>query len=302
MGLRIIFGFLTAFTVSLAVSNPVRILVTKMGALDLPDGRKIHKNPTARGGGLAFFLAIALSLAIFSYFTSPLAVQLMSAGTLIAALGISDDIFRLSAWQKLICQLIISACAWALGARITAIELFGISLKLTAPVSLAVGVLFISVIMNSVNFTDGMDGLASSLGAVIFFALGLLALKSHSTSDVGICVLCLGALLGFLPYNMHKASVFMGDCGSLFLGLALACSAISVGNGSLSAPVLLCLFYPLLELFSTVIRRILRNKSIFAADRGHIHHILYDMGMSENVIALLVCTFSLCFALLAFAI
>ncbi len=287
--------FTVSFLMTAALTLPVKSMARAIGAIDLPDRRKIHQAPTPRIGGIAFFVSFA-AVSLWTHAYSPMLYsQIMCAGALTVALGFSDDIHPLSPYAKLITQVAIAFCAVALGARVNSLDFVFIHIELSTAFSYAFSILFIVLVINAFNFIDGMDGLAASLATVSLFSILVIFRTGHSTGVFLTCAL-LGALLGFFPFNMNRASVFMGDSGSTFLGLCLACLSLRSFSGEVGVSLILCLFLPLFDVAFAVIRRILMGKNPFSADRGHIHHVLYDIGFSQNAVVFMMTLFAVCAA------
>ena len=293
--------FTCAFILSLSLVLPSARLARRLGAIDVPSERKMHTHPTPRMGGVAFFVAFVLSSLPIMYHTPTLFSQLICSGALIIALGISDDIYSLSAYVKLSAQIVIALIAYLLGARMSSLELFGISVQLSGASSAVLTVFFIVLMVNAVNFIDGLDALAACVCLCSLLSLTAISRLLHNPS-VFLCCSLAGALLGFLPFNISRASVFMGDTGSTFLGLSLALLALSVSGGRTSASIILILAVPVFDVFFSVFRRFITGKNPFSADRGHIHHVLCDLGLSPSLTVVLITLFSASLCLLGVAI
>ena len=270
--------------------------------------RDVHKSPTPRIGGVAMFIGLAvgmLAAANFGWFESifinpgPLWAVVLASGVIIVV-GLLDDLIELDWTAKMGGQM---GAAWILassGIQIVSLPIGGITVG-SFGVSLAVTVFVVVLIMNAVNFIDGLDGLAAGvvgIGTLAFFIYSyLLAQQTSPTnyfSTAGlIAAIVLGMVAGFLPHNWRPAKIFMGDSGAMLLGLLMAVGAITV-TGSidpatvtrndllpalipLALPVMI-LVLPLLDLALAVVRRLRRGQSPFAADREHIHHQLQDIG------------------------
>jgi len=274
--------------------------------------RDVHKLPTPRIGGLAMFLGLVAGLFVagsFGWFESifldpaPI-LAILGAGGLIVLIGLLDDLIELDWTAKLGGQM---AAAWLLassGVQIVSLPIGGLTVG-SFGVSLAVTIFVVVLVMNAVNFIDGLDGLAAGvvgIGTFAFFIYSyVLAQQTSPTnyfSTAGlISALILGMVAGFLPHNFRPAKIFMGDSGSMLLGLLMATSAITV-TGSidpatvtrndllpalipLALPVFILLL-PLLDLLLAVVRRLRKGKSPFAPDREHLHHQLQDIGHSHR--------------------
>jgi len=270
--------------------------------------RDVHTTPTPRLGGVAIVIGLggALTIAAFlpvfaKVFVNPMPViGIGIAIVLMAVVGIIDDLVDLNWLVKLGAQLVAAGVlAWS-GIQIVSLPFGGIAL-LSPTMSLVLTVFAVVLVMNAINFIDGLDGLVAGVtliaGSVFFIYSHLLATGPGQTSYFNLATLLTaalcGALIGFLPVNWHPAKMFMGDSGALVIGLVLAASTISVTGqvdptridpGQLVpafiplALPLAVLVVPLVDFALAVSRRIINGRSPFSADRKHLHHRLLDMG------------------------
>jgi UDP-GlcNAc:undecaprenyl-phosphate GlcNAc-1-phosphate transferase len=277
--------------------------------------RDIHSTPTARWGGVAMWAAMALTFLIVS--NLPLvgksigheAQGIFLAATSIVLLGMADDRFELDALTKLAGQVFTAGILLLYGIQILWLPINGV---ITLPPSIGqlLTVLIVLVVINAVNFIDGMDGLAAgvvAISGIAFFAFAYLLAVDYGFSRAGapslITAVLIGICLGFLPHNLSPAKIFMGDSGSMLLGLLLSVSAITltgqVDPNAISAeklgptllPLLLpfaVLAIPFLDLVLAVSRRIKAGKSPFAPDNLHLHHRLLSAGNSTGQTVLIV--------------
>ena len=277
--------------------------------------RDIHSTPTARWGGVAMWAAMALTFLIVS--NLPLvgksigheAQGIFLAATSIVLLGMADDRFELDALTKLAGQVFTAGILLLYGIQILWLPINGV---ITLPPSIGqlLTVLIVLVVINAVNFIDGMDGLAAgvvAISGIAFFAFAYLLAVDYGFSRAGapslITAVLIGICLGFLPHNLSPAKIFMGDSGSMLLGLLLSVSAITltgqVDPNAISAeklgptllPLLLpfaVLAIPFLDLVLAVSRRIKAGKSPFAPDNLHLHHRLLSAGKSTGQTVLIV--------------
>lgn len=289
-------ALLTAFLVSLVTTPIVKTLAQKWGAVDVPkDGRRMHDHPIPRMGGLAIFLGFLLSVVLFAPFVQKngLGIQLQSmllGAVVIVVLGILDDIYALPALPKLVVQIVAAIIAVGGGNLIDTISNPNIFSAdpywelgwLAYPVT----VIWIVAVTNAVNLIDGLDGLACGVSTISSMTVLVIALTVAEPA-VAVLMACLaGGCIGFLPYNMNPAKIFMGDTGSTFLGYVLAVVSI---QGLFKYYTLISFVVPFLMLglpiFDTCfafIRRIAHGQSPMHADRSHIHHRLIDMGLSQK--------------------
>ena len=293
----------------------VRTQAIRFGAVAAIRERDIHSVPTARWGGVAMWASMALTFAIVNHL--PLvgksfgneAQGIFLASTAIILLGMADDRFELDSLTKLAGQVFVAGILLIYGIQILWLPINGV---ITLPPSIGqlVTVLIVLVVINAVNFIDGMDGLAAGIVAIsgiAFFAFAYLLAVEYGFSRAGVpsltTAVLVGICLGFLPHNINPAKIFMGDSGSMLLGLLLSAAAITltgqVDPNAISAeamgptllPLLLpfaVLAIPFLDLLLAVGRRLKAGKSPFAPDNQHLHHRLLSAGNSTNKTAVIL--------------
>jgi UDP-GlcNAc:undecaprenyl-phosphate GlcNAc-1-phosphate transferase len=287
--------------ITLVLTPIVRDGVGRFGFLDHPDGvRKKHAIAVPRVGGIAIALAYLSTFAIafmlpFSYTlvmrkALPSILQLAMVASVVFLTGVLDDQVGLSAWQKLMGIGGAGVLAYFAGIRVD-IHLLHF-LPAWPWLGCLITVVWLVGCTNAFNLIDGMDGLASGVGLVATLAMLIAALTQGNMALALATMPLAGCLLGFLRYNFNPASVFLGDSGSLLIGFLLGCygalwSMKSVTLIALTVP-LLALSIPLLDVILSVLRRYLRNRPIFAPDRGHIHHKLLDRGLSPKTAVLTI--------------
>ena len=283
-------ALLLALIVSFLATPLVRRLAFKIGAVDVPrDNRRMHDHPIPRLGGLAIFLGFLVS--VLAYAEIDLQLQgILIGATVIAVLGIADDIHSLPAKFKFVVQILAALCAVLHGVAIEVINNPNVFSEneywVLGGWSIPISVIWIVAITNAVNLIDGLDGLAdgvSTIGALTMLILALI-LGEHEIALV--CGALVGACVGFLPYNLNPARIFMGDTGSTFLGFILACVSIQglfkyYAVISFLVPFII-LGLPIFDTASAIIRRLLKGQSPMVADRSHIHHKLIDMGLNQK--------------------
>jgi UDP-GlcNAc:undecaprenyl-phosphate/decaprenyl-phosphate GlcNAc-1-phosphate transferase len=261
--------------------------------LDHPDGvRKKHVTPVPRVGGIAIVVSYVITFTIalalpFTYTQHlhhelPNILQLTLVALVVFFTGVLDDLIGLAAWQKLFGIVGASVLAYLAGIHVQIRMLQG----MPGWLGFAITVVWLVGCTNAFNLIDGMDGLAAGVGLVATVTMLLAALTQNNLPLVLATIPLAGCLLGFLRYNFSGASVYLGDCGSLSLGFLLGCfgalwSEKSVTLVALTVP-LLAVSIPLLDVALSIVRRFLRNRPIFQADRGHIHHRLLDRGLSPR--------------------
>ena len=313
------------------VATPlVRRLAVRIGAIDRPSDRKVHPKPTPTLGGLAMWVACLAGLAVaylmpaydgmFRHSSEPLGVIL--AGTVIVALGSYDDLRGIAVPAKVAGQVLAAGLLILSGVQLLYFWLPGTGvLSLGQDLAVPLTVIWVVAMINAVNLIDGLDGLAAGVAAIAAAAFFAYVLSSPGIttgpSPAGLfSVVVAGAALGFLPHNFNPAKIFMGDSGSMLLGLVLAAATISgVGRTSesptsadltaLAIPVLiplLVLAVPFTDVIWAIFRRLRRRRPVYRPDKEHIHHRLLDIGHSHRQAVLLMYLWSALIASGALAI
>lgn len=287
--------FILAFFIALAVSYllipRIIALAVRTGEMDMPDERKVHTAPIPRLGGIAIYVAFMAAVLLTVDMTREIA-GLLLGGTVIAAVGVIDDLKNLPAKIKLLGQIIAAAVLVLFDVRIDFIsDPFGdlIYLEyLAVPATL----FWIVGITNTVNLIDGLDGLAGGVSTIASITILLVALQQDYLLVVVLTAALSGSVLGFLRYNFNPAKIFMGDTGSMFLGYMLAgISVIGAVKSAATVALIVPIFalgLPILDTAFAIIRRYLGGKPIFKPDRGHLHHRLLDLGFSQRQAVLLM--------------
>lgn len=287
----IIAAFAIAAVLSYFFTPPVKNFAHKVGAIDVPkDARRMHKKPIPRLGGLAIYGGFLCSILIFGQLNETMLCVLLGAA-IIVALGIFDDVLALGAKLKFVVQIVAAAIPVCIGDL--QIGLFTNLNPLSDTPFVHLGILAVPVtiiwivgITNAVNLIDGLDGLAvgvSSIAAITMLAVALLT----GNMPIAITMAALaGACIGFMPYNLNPAKIFMGDTGSTFLGYMLATVSIMglfkfYAVISFAVPFLI-LGLPIFDTANAIIRRVAAGRSPMSPDRGHVHHKLIDMGFNQK--------------------
>ena len=287
----IIAAFAVAAVLSYFFTPPVKNFAHKVGAIDVPkDARRMHKKPIPRLGGLAIYGGFLCSILIFGQLDETMLCVLLGAA-IIVALCIFDDVLALGAKLKFVVQIVAAAIPVCIGDL--QIGLFTNLNPLSDTPFVHLGILAVPVtiiwivgITNAVNLIDGLDGLAvgvSSIAAITMLAVALLT----GNMPIAITMAALaGACIGFMPYNLNPAKIFMGDTGSTFLGYMLATVSIMglfkfYAVISFAVPFLI-LGLPIFDTANAIIRRVAAGRSPMSPDRGHVHHKLIDMGFNQK--------------------
>ncbi|MFC3575573.1 MraY family glycosyltransferase [Streptomyces yaanensis] len=308
--------------VTYLLTGPVRKFAIVAGAMPEIRARDVHREPTPRLGGIAMFFGLCAGLLVadhlknlnevFAKSNEPRA--LLSGAALIWLIGVLDDKFEIDALIKLGGQMIAAGVMVMQGLTILWLPVPGVgNVALTQWQGTLLTVALVVITINAVNFADGLDGLAAGMVCIASAAFFMYAYRIWYGYNIEaaapatlFAVILMGMCLGFLPHNMHPARIFMGDSGSMLIGLVLAAGAISITgqvdpdamnlfSGSERAtvhqtvPVYIPLLLPLtiiavpaLDFFLAIVRRTWRGQSPFAADRGHLHHRLLDIGHSHS--------------------
>lgn len=293
-----LFAFILALAISFACTPAVRMLAIKIKAVDVPkDNRRMHKVPIPRMGGLAIFAGFLVSVLFFV----PLGTEFRSiliGALILVVLGIIDDIVALKPKTKFAGQIIA-----ALIPALSGVSIHGIvnpfvpgQYSTLGIFSIPFTLIWIVGITNAVNFIDGLDGLACGVSAIATVTMFIIAVLFGETYIALMMAALAGACLGFLPYNMNPAKIFMGDTGSMFLGYILATVSIQglfkfYAVISFAVPFIL-LGLPIFDTGFAIVRRLLKGQSPLQADRGHVHHRLIDLGFDQKQSVAILYTFS----------
>lgn len=296
--------FLIAMVSAALITPAVRAFATRMGVIDLPDERRVHRKPTPRWGGIAIYISFWLAvvpIALWLKSWSNALTAVLVLGTLIALVGMYDDKYQVSAlWQMVV----------LLGAGV-ALTLFGVRIEgVTNPLTplspgdyrpeywLPLGIwsvpltaLWVFVVTKTVDAIDGLDGLAAGVTAISASTLTLMAVSEKQLSVAVPAAAIAGACVGFLRHNMNPASIFMGTVGAQFIGFVLATLAV-VGTFKVAAAIsvmvpLLVLGVPLFDAFFVVSRRVLARQPLHKADMRHFHHWLVERLGHRRAVAVI---------------
>ncbi|HEY5436378.1 MAG TPA: MraY family glycosyltransferase [Candidatus Limnocylindrales bacterium] len=310
-------AFVAAALLALVLTPFVRRVAIRLDNIDRPDARRVNDAPIPRGGGVAVavaFLLVAITGIAINAQTGavpvPVAlkpshlVALLAGGAIATLLGVLDDTFQLRARWQLLGQLVLAALAVAAGILVTDLNNpFGPGdIELSTPFAIGFSMLWIVGMINSINFIDGLDGLSSGIALIAAATLGLISLTT-AVGPVGqpfigiLCFALAGSLLGFLRWNFHPASIFIGTSGVMFVGYTLA--VLSILGTAKVAVALLVLGVPILDTFWIIVRRLSSGHSPFTPDRGHIHHRLLDLGLSHSQTVLVIYAICLSLAVLS---
>lgn len=277
-------------------------LAEKTDAIDRPSARRVNAKPIPRLGGVAMFLGMVAALLVLAFgifvlgWETPFgAHELLNdisyfwlgvSVLIIFAVGLIDDIKHLNPKVKLAGQLVAGGVAAAAGLLLTGMQFPGHVYVNFGWLSYPITVIYLVAFANIINLIDGLDGLASGISAISALAIMILSLIVGQTASAFLCAALIGACLGFLRYNYHPASIFMGDCGALMLGFVLGVvSLLAVAKSTIIIALLVPILaagIPVIDTASAIIRRIRGHRPIDEADKGHLHHRLLEAGYSQR--------------------
>lgn len=289
--LMIVLSWLVAGLTSFLCTPMAKRLAVKIGAIDVPkDNRRMHKKPIPRLGGFAIFLGFFVSTMVFSFnFITREIYGILIGAMIIVALGMADDVLALKAKYKFVVQVIAVSMPVLCGVRIEWFPSFlGENPYQALPLgwSVVVSIIWLLAILNAVNIIDGLDGLACGVSIIMTISCTVILILLESPQIAIIAAALAGACMGFLPYNMNPAKIFMGDTGAMFIGYTLACLSIeglfkAYAIVAFFVPVLLYLL-PIFDLLFAAVRRVLTGHSPMEADKSHLHHKLIAVGFSQK--------------------
>ncbi len=278
----------------------IKKLATHIDAVDLPDKRKIHKNPMPRIGGLGIYLGFLLGYMLFGE-PSAIMNSILISSFIIVLIGVIDDIKPLKASYKFIAQ-VVAACIIVFYGNIIMqdIDAFGIYINFYW-LSIPLTIFFILGCVNCMNLIDGMDGLAGGISSIYFLTIGIIAIIQQKFGlDYTLTFVMLGATLGFLVYNFNPASIFMGDSGSTFLGLIISVIALlgfkNVTFTSIIIPLLI-LAIPILDTLFAILRRWIKGEGLSTPDKFHIHHQFLSKNLTQKQTVLIIYAINALFAI-----
>ncbi|HVF78213.1 MAG TPA: MraY family glycosyltransferase [Solirubrobacteraceae bacterium] len=294
-----------AAVVAVCLTPLANRLAHRIGAVDEPRARGLSDRPMPRLGGVAIFAGVLLSALLFLPLDGRFG-SILAGAAVITVVGALDDIFELSAPVKLAGQIVAALIPVLDGVQVESFTLPFIGRVELGDLGVPLTVLGIVLIMNVVNFSDGIDGLAAGVCAIAAAAFVVIAFDLERANAAVLAAIIAGAALGFLVHNFHPATAFMGDCGSNLLGLLLACVAV---EGTIKTQAVLALVLPLivlavpfLDTTFVVLKRLKYRRPIYHADREHFHHRMDRIGFSTRRTVLYLYAWTLMLAGLALAL
>jgi UDP-GlcNAc:undecaprenyl-phosphate GlcNAc-1-phosphate transferase len=294
------------FAAALVLTPLARRVAVRVGNIDDPVGLKVHRRPTPRMGGVAVYLAFAFAALTVLPLDRPV-IGLLLGGAAAVVVGICDELLNLPPLLHLAGQIAAAVVAITAGIGVvssvsnplTSLATPGVTIPFA--IGLPLTIFWLVGMMNTVNFLDGLDGLATGIAALAALMLAVWATEKQSLLvpvtahhvDLVLPLALAGALVGFLPYNWHVARIFLGDSGAMFVGLALASLSI-IGPAKLGTAILV-LIIPVLDVAWAIVRRQVRGRSFLSGDKQHVYHRMIALGLSHTSTVLLL--YFLCFAL-----
>ena len=324
--------FAASFGAAFLTTPLVRRFAVKTGAIDRPSDRKVHPTPTPTLGGIAIYLGVLVGMAVsrvlpfFSelHHSSSEPVAALLAGLVIMLIGVYDDVRGTSPGVKAAGQVLAAGILVLLGVQLLYFWFPGQGiLSLGSDIGVPLTVLWVVAMMNAVNLIDGLDGLAAGVVAIAAIAFFVYIHQTPGGSLYGaastaalLSAIVAGAALGFLPWNINPARIFMGDSGAMLLGLLMAVATISGVGRTATAPTggdlvvfaipisipLIVLILPFLDVMFAIVRRIRRGRPVTSPDKEHIHHRLMEIGHSHRGAVFLMYLWSALVSLAALAV
>lgn len=287
-----------SFLLSLFLTPVVRRIFLRWNLATRATDSTGHQHPIPRAGGVAIVISyvaaylclriIPLHAGVIVWDSLNFTLRLIPAAALIFIIGLLDDIVGLEPWHKLLGEVVAAGAAYWAGIHIQGLAGFGAGAWWNLPVT----IFWLVACTNAINLIDGVDGLATGVGLFAILTTLIAALLQNNMALALATIPLAGCLLGFIRYNFNPATIFLGDCGSLFIGFLLGCYAVVWSQKAatilgMTAP-LMALSIPLLDMTVAIARRFLRRQPLFERDRNHIHHRLLDRGFTPRKVALVL--------------
>jgi len=306
--------FLCVYLGSALLAIIITPIVIKLGrrikAVDRPGVRTVHTRPIPRIGGLAVFLSAMFLIVIVLFLNNSIGkafrnmqlqlISLFCSATFIFLIGLVDDLKGLPARFKFLAELLAAGSLCFMSVRISSIMITEKWILQLGFLGYPLTILWIVGITNAINLSDGLDGLAAGISAIACGVIVVFAVYSGNVIMAVLMLALLGSLSGFLFFNFNPAKIFMGDCGSLFLGFTIASSSVlcSMKSSALVGIALpaLALGIPIFDTLFSMLRRFIGRRRMFAPDRRHFHHMLIDMGIKQRHVVVTIYVMTLLFA------
>ena len=298
---KVLFIVIVTFLFTVLFVPLVKKIAEFIGAMDIPNERKVHKVPIPRLGGLGIYAGFLLGYMIFGIHSIKMNAVLIGS-IIIIITGIFDDIKPVPARWKLLAQTVGASIVPLYGGILLQdISAFGLYIDfgiLAYPIT----IIFIVAIINCINLIDGLDGLAAGISSIYFMTVGIIAILLNNSNglDILLTFIMLGSTLGFLVHNFNPAKIFMGDSGSMFLGYIIAVIALlgfkNITLTSFIVPLLL-LAIPIMDTLFAILRRLINHKPLGEPDKNHLHHQLLKLRLSQRKTVLIIYLVDILFAI-----
>lgn len=300
------FNILEILIVTYIISLTLVLLSKKIafhvGAIDMPNERKVHNKPMPRLGGLGIFFSFLIGYIMYGQINSQM-LSVLIAAFILFFLGFLDDIKPIKSRNKFLVQIVVALIVVLYGKlHIGTLTMFGFTIDFPLAVKNLISIFFILGTINAINLIDGLDGLCGGISCIYFITIAIIAFLMNRTAglDIILCVILIGSILGFLTQNFPPAKTFMGDCGSTFLGLMISVVALLGFKGatltSLIIPIVI-LAIPIFDTLFAILRRIIKHKKIGEPDKEHLHHQLLKMKFTPRKTIMIIYIINILFSI-----
>ena len=295
---------IVTFLASVILVPIMKKLAIYIGAIDIPNERKVHKIPMPRLGGLAIYGAFLLGYILYGEITTQM-LSILIGSFIILLVGVFDDIKPIKARYKFLVQIISALIVVIYGqVYFTEISILGFTISFNIIISYILSTFFIVAISNAINLIDGLDGLAGGISSIYFLTIFIIAiiLNRMTGLDFTLTLIMFGSTLGFLIYNFPPAKIFMGDSGSLFLGFMISVIAlVSYKVATLTSLIIpiVILAIPIFDTVLAMFRRILKGENIGVPDKEHFHHQLLKLKFTNRLSILIIYAINIVFSIVS---
>ncbi|MEG0826096.1 MAG: MraY family glycosyltransferase [Bacilli bacterium] len=298
--LKVLLMVTSTFTFTLIAVPIVKKIALHIGALDIPNERKVHKKPMPRLGGLAIYFSFLFGYMLFGTISTEM-ISILIGSFIILITGIFDDIKPVSSKLKLLAQILaISVVVFYGNILLKDISAFGFSIDFGI-FAYPITIFFMLACVNFMNLIDGLDGLAAGISSIFFVTVGIITfLRGEFGLSYELTFILLGSTLGFLVHNFYPAKIFMGDSGSMFMGFIISVVTLlgfkNVMMSSIIIPLLI-LAIPILDTLFAILRRLLKGEKISKPDKFHIHHQLLNCNFTHPQTVLIIYSINILFSI-----
>ncbi len=295
---------IVTFLASVILVPVAKKIANHVGAIDIPNERKVHTKPMPRLGGLAIYGAFLTGYIFYGELSTQM-ISILIGSFIILLVGIFDDIKPIKARYKFLVQVIAALIVVIYGKMyFEEVTFLWIQLRFNRIISYILSTFFIVAISNAINLIDGLDGLAGGVSTIYFLTISIIAYILHKTGglDIILSLIMLGASLGFLIWNFPPAKIFMGDSGSLFLGFMISVTALMAYKVATLTTLVIpitTLAIPIFDTILAIFRRLLKHESIGTPDKEHFHHQLLKLKFSPRVSILIIYGINLLFSIVS---